>query len=133
MPSDTLPSPRRLASAMVNASKVRHRRFILALGSFILVLPPCDVPPLKPPEHPPPAPFAGNVFRRLDGVGVADDPAPVRFNAELLNVAFHFAPYKSKMITSSANSRNTPSAIILPPLVLRGRIQAVRVDSSLAA
>ena len=133
MPSDTLPSPLRLASAMVNASSVKHRRFILAFGSFILVLPPGNVAPLKPAEHPPPAPFAGNVFRSFNRVGVADDPAPVRFNAELLNVAFHFAPYKSKMITSSANSRNTPSAIILPPLVLRGRLQAVRFDSSLAA
>ena len=92
MPSDRLPSPLRLASAIVNASKVRHRRFIFGLGSFILVLPPSNVAPLDPPEHPPPAPFAGNVFRRLDGVGVADDPAPVRLNPELLNVAFHNVP-----------------------------------------
>lgn len=130
MPSDRLPSPLRLASAIVNASKVRHRRFILGLGSVILVLPPCDVPPLEPPKHPPPAPFAGNVFRSFNRVGVADDPAPVRFDTELLNVAFHVAPYRSKIITSIASSRNTPSAIILRTLMLRGQLQGVRVESS---
>ena len=79
MPSDTLPSPLRLASAMVKSSSVRHRRFIFGLGSFIVGL------------------------------------------------------YKSKIITSMARHRNTASAIMLPPLVLRGQIQAVRVESSLAA
>jgi len=32
------------------------------------------------------------VFSRLDRVGVADNPAAVRFNANLFVLAFHFAP-----------------------------------------
>jgi len=91
MPSDTLPSPRRLASSIVKESKVRHSRFILCFGS-ILVLPPRNVPAFEPPEHPAVPALSGNKLRRFNSVGVADDPARVRFNAELLLVAFHVIP-----------------------------------------